>query len=109
MDALTNMLGKVALILALLAISVGYYYSRSSEQLETITVTCKSGSVRGFSGKSRDGRDFYSWLGIPYAQPPVKELRFAVSHFEEYFTTLFSTVYTLKLTGPSARPPVGWH
>ena len=78
--AVAIMFGKGSLILALLAISIAYYFSRSSNKSEVIAVTCKSGSVRGFVSKSRDGRDYYSWLGIPYAKPPVKELRFAVSH-----------------------------
>ena len=42
------------------------------------TVKTRIGKVQGVISKSRDGRDYYEWLGIPFAKPPVGDLRFAV-------------------------------
>lgn len=36
------------------------------------------GKLKGFTSVSREGREFYEFLGIPYASPPVDELRFQV-------------------------------
>ena len=65
--------------LLLLAIAVAglAYYSVQVEHGET--VKCKSGFVRGIIRTSMDGRKYQSWLGVPYARPPLGDLRFAVS------------------------------
>jgi len=47
-------------------------------------VRIKKGAIRGLTLKSRDGRDFYSFTAIPYAKPPVDELRFEVNFIEMY-------------------------
>ncbi|XP_065332693.1 esterase FE4-like [Cloeon dipterum] len=39
-------------------------------------VTIRQGQLRGKILKTRSGNDIYTFLGIPYAKPPVKELRF---------------------------------
>jgi len=44
-----------------------------SQQLE-IT----KGVIKGQILKSRNGRSYYSYTGIPYAKPPIGELRFKV-------------------------------
>ena len=49
------------------------------------TIHAKAGSVEGTVSRSRLRREFYSWLGIPYAKPPVGYLRFAVSADILYF------------------------
>ena len=36
------------------------------------------GQIRGFQMTSAAGRDFYAYRGIPYAKPPVGDLRFSV-------------------------------
>jgi len=36
------------------------------------------GLIKGQILKSRNGRSYYSYTGIPYAKPPLKELRFKV-------------------------------
>ncbi|XP_063222148.1 fatty acyl-CoA hydrolase precursor, medium chain-like [Bacillus rossius redtenbacheri] len=41
------------------------------------TVKLTQGSLRGEAGRSADGTTFYKFLGIPYAKPPVGNLRFA--------------------------------
>jgi len=42
------------------------------------TVQTENGSLKGKVSVSRNGRRFYEYLGIPYAQPPVGELRYEV-------------------------------
>lgn len=37
-----------------------------------------NGKIKGQILTSRDGRPYYSYTGIPYAKPPVGELRFKV-------------------------------
>lgn len=36
------------------------------------------GQIKGSILKSRDGREFHGFQGIPYAEPPVGNLRFKV-------------------------------
>ena len=70
------MIGKFVLLLAIAVAGIAYY----SVQVEYgETVKCKRGSVQGIIQTSRDGRKYHSWLGVPYARPPVGDLRFAVS------------------------------
>jgi len=42
------------------------------------------GIVRGRTFRTNTGRDFYAFLGIPYATPPLGPLRFKVSVFLEF-------------------------
>lgn len=42
------------------------------------TVKVKGGEMRGIIMKSRGGRDFYGYLGIPFALPATGSLRFQV-------------------------------
>lgn len=44
-------------------------------------VQISKGAIRGQILKSRDGRDFYSFTGIPYAKPPIDDLRFKVNQY----------------------------
>ncbi|XP_069690788.1 juvenile hormone esterase-like [Periplaneta americana] len=43
---------------------------------DDITVTTNQGQMQGITMTSRSGRTFYAFLGIPFAAPPVGELRF---------------------------------
>lgn len=43
------------------------------------TVIIEQGKLRGKICKDYNGRPFYSFQGIPYAKPPVGDLRFKVS------------------------------
>lgn len=42
-------------------------------------VAIEQGQLKGVTGKNIDGGEFYKFFGIPYAKPPVNELRFQVS------------------------------
>jgi len=41
-------------------------------------VQLAKGTVKGELAKSRDGRRYYSFTGVPFAKPPVGDLRFEV-------------------------------
>jgi hypothetical protein len=43
-------------------------------------VTLKQGKLLGKKAKTLDGFDYYSFARIPYAEPPVGELRFKVRY-----------------------------
>jgi len=40
------------------------------------------GKLEGTVDYSRSGREFYQFSGIPFAKPPINELRFKVHEFE---------------------------
>lgn len=42
----------------------------------SVIVQTRSGFVEGITQKNQNGENFYSFRGIPYAQPPLGELRF---------------------------------
>lgn len=60
----------------------------NSEDIMPIAKTTY-GNVRGSIMKSRNGKPFAAFRGIPYAKPPVGSLRFAV-------IIIFCTVYKLN-------------
>jgi len=43
-----------------------------------LEVRIADGFLKGQALQSRDGRIYYSYTGIPYAKPPIGELRFKV-------------------------------
>lgn len=43
------------------------------------TVTIEQGTLIGTTRIDHNGNTFYSFQGIPYAKPPIEELRFKVS------------------------------
>ncbi|CAG7727296.1 unnamed protein product [Allacma fusca] len=68
------MLKQIALVFGLvIGVSVYFQFSTTKGRI----VETNSGSVQGIVSSSRDGRKFDEWLGIPYAKPPVGNLRFA--------------------------------
>lgn len=52
--------------------SIRYY------QREEVIVKTKSGLVKGFKIASHYNYRYYNFLGIPYALPPIGDLRFKV-------------------------------
>ena len=51
----------------------------SAVQGEDVTVSLSKGKLRGARLDYDFGQYYYAFKGIPYARPPVKELRFKVS------------------------------
>nr|XP_023018918.1 juvenile hormone esterase-like [Leptinotarsa decemlineata] len=55
-------------------------------------VTISEGQVRGCVKTDFDGSQFYSFLGIPYAKPPIGELRFKAPQPAEPWSGIKETV-----------------
>lgn len=54
--------------------------NRSNDSDDTKIIETKSGKIRGVRETTLvKNMDFYSFKGIPYAKPPIGELRFKVS------------------------------
>lgn len=69
---------SVILRLACLSVLITLGYSLSEEPV----VTVKNGTLVGTIMKARKGREYAGFRGIPYALPPLGELRFKVRlHF----------------------------
>lgn len=51
-----------------------------------LEVRIADGILKGKVLQSRDGRTYYSYTGIPYAKPPIGELRFKVLTLNIIFT-----------------------
>lgn len=45
-----------------------------------VILDTKQGTLKGETLVSRDGRPFYAFYNIPYAEPPIGQLRFEVSY-----------------------------
>ena len=45
---------------------------------ESIQVDVEQGTLQGKRMKSRAGRNYLAFVGVPYAKPPINELRFKV-------------------------------
>ncbi|KAJ8963468.1 hypothetical protein NQ318_018951 [Aromia moschata] len=56
--------------------NIKYLSTHVLNNMENPTVTVSQGQLRGCSTSDIDGNNFFSFLGIPYARPPVGELRF---------------------------------
>lgn len=55
-----------------------YLSLRLTSANHTFTVLTTKGEVSGKTAVSRNGVPYFAYLGIPYAEPPIGELRFQV-------------------------------
>ena len=66
---------KVKNYLVLLATAV---LCQTDQSLVAPVIDTNAGQVSGVTLKSFSGNDFLAYLGIPFAEPPVNDLRFQV-------------------------------
>lgn len=51
-------------------------------------VKTEEGKLRGKFMKSKFGRNFLAFQGVPYAEPPIGKLRFEVSYLKYSFVVI---------------------
>ncbi|XP_042857967.1 cholinesterase 1-like [Penaeus japonicus] len=67
---------RSTLLIACLAAAVVAQEEAAAPQEETVQVRLRQGVIEGARSEAGEGRSFYSFLTIPFAQPPVGDLRF---------------------------------
>jgi acetylcholinesterase len=76
MCAVVRKLGVLSVVVIVIAYFVGkYFFTYEPSPI----VKIKNGKLQGLVSKSRDGREYFAYVGIPFAEPPVGSLRFEVN------------------------------
>lgn len=75
----------VASVITILLWTRGCYYSQVAANYRFPVVQTENGFVSGITSKTWRGRTTYTFEGIPYAAPPVGELRFKVEFVNIFF------------------------
>ena len=63
---------------------------------EDVTVTIAKGKLKGDRVDADMGRYYYAFKGIPYAKPPVKDLRFKVILLSLGLTFKYIVLWTFR-------------
>eukprot|EP01083_Nonionella_stella_P264722 897636_1 len=70
---------------------------------QAVIVSTKLGNIRG-TVKQNKAINIYEFIGIPYAQPPLEDLRFAPSQLNSQF----NATYNATQFGPACLQPHGF-
>lgn len=60
--------------------------------ISAVFVNTRLGRIQGLLLSSRNGKKFGAFMGVPYAQPPVGNLRLEVSGFQNSNFSYFSSL-----------------
>ena len=69
---------------ALILVVLGVYVHLILTNEDGPVVEISEGKLQGKIATSRDGREYFQFLSIPYAKPPLGPLRFEVRVFASY-------------------------
>jgi len=70
---------KNSLLGIIVTLVATYAYREFLITIDGPIVEIKTGHIQSIVSKSREGTKYYEFLGIPYATPPIGQLRFEVS------------------------------
>ncbi|XP_046744930.1 venom carboxylesterase-6-like [Diprion similis] len=88
---------------------LGHCICSSQGQTETApTVTTPLGTIEGFYNTTQNGRLYEAYQGIPYAEPPIGDLRFEVPRpISPWCNVLQAKNYSSRCTQPTAANTPG--
>jgi len=72
------------IFIIIVAVYTAYRYNSTEEKLPSPIVSTTYGDLQGVISESRDGRQFYEYLGIPYGKAKRFEVCTIASIFTEY-------------------------
>lgn len=64
--------------------------------MEKPIITLREGKIQGITLKSILGKDYLAFRGIPYAQPPIGNLRFCVKTVSNKLTIIYIRFFEYK-------------
>ena len=70
---------RISIITILVLILAVFLYKYTFVSKEGAVITIESGKVKGIILESRQGREYFAYLKLPYAKPPQGVLRFQVN------------------------------
>lgn len=77
-----QMCWPIIIILIIFLYHMSWVKSNLDDNQQFCTIKTKSGLIRGKLNRTLfDGKLYYSFRGIPFAKPPINELRFKVIFF----------------------------
>ena len=85
----------------------GFFFRQHNAEYGVPFVDAPCGKLAGVRSLSRDGRDIFSYKGIPYARPPTGDLRFKRPQKAEGWKGTFkATKYGNKCYQPFSLGPI---
>lgn len=69
-----------------------------SVSVKEVTILIRQGTLIGFEELSERGDQFVAFRGIPYAQPPINDLRFKVSVSRIVFESSMVVIFVVVLS-----------
>ena len=94
---------KLSILRALILLFAVAERVNAQSQDDDVTVTLEQGAVKGQRIESIRDRQLLAFLGIPYAKPPVGDLRFKVRQ-EVVLNDILSTMNSIKLAVKRGAP-----
>jgi hypothetical protein len=94
---------KLSILRALIHLFAVAERVNAQSQDADVTVTLEQGAVKGLHIESIRDRNLLAFLGIPYAKPPVGDLRFKVRQ-EVILNDILSTRNSMKLVVKRGAP-----
>lgn len=64
---------------------------------DAVVINTKQGSLRGLVFQSRNGAEYHAFMGIPFAKPPIGELRLEVNFMIFDFPSITKHVFLAHL------------
>lgn len=80
---------NLQIVLCFVVLACGFFKSITARTSDELRITLPNGNkLVGRALRSHDGRTIKAFMGIPYAKPPIGDLRFKVIFFPQIFESI---------------------